>query len=327
MIPRQWYLVLESREVKKGRLLATRRMGENLVFGRDAGGKVFCLVDRCAHRGAALSAGELVGDHVRCPFHGFEYDGEGRGVLIPANGKNTPVPERFRVPHYPAHEAHGFIFIWWGANPPRDLAAPFYFDDVDDSFSQRTRIDPWDCHYSRGIENQLDVVHLPFVHRTTIGRGNRTLVNGPVLEWKDPDHFWVRVFDVLDEGQKPLTPQEISPPYPDFHLDFHFPNLWQNWIAPDLRIVAGFVPVDDEHMLLYLREYQRFVRAPLLRGLVTRMVMPFNLVVAHQDRRVVVTQQPKASGLSIGENLVQGDGPIAAYRMRRDELMKAAAKG
>jgi len=326
MIPRQWYLVLESREVKRGRLLAARRMGENLVFGRDSDGAAFCLVDRCAHRGAALSKGEIVGDHVRCPFHGFEYDAEGRGLLIPANGRSAPVPERFKVPHYPTHEAHGFIFIWWGVNPPEGLEAPFFFNDVDDSFSQRTRIDPWDCHYSRGIENQLDVVHLPFVHRTTIGRGNRTLVNGPVVEWQDPDHFFVRVFNVADTGQKPLTSQEISPPYPSFHLDFHFPNIWQNWIAPDLRIIAGFVPVDDGHMLLYLREYQRFVRLPLLRGLVTRMAMPFNLVIAHQDRRVVITQQPKASGLNIGENLIPGDSPIVAYRMRRDELIRAAAK-
>jgi len=92
-----------------------------------------------------------------------------------------------------------------------------------------------------------------------------------------------------------------------------------------MRIVAGFVPVDDEHMLLYLRFCQRFVRVPLLREAFNRVFMPFNLVIAHQDRRVVVTQEPKASGMSIGENLVPGDGPIAAYRMKRQELMRAAA--
>jgi len=50
-------------------------------------------------------------------------------------------------------------------------------------------------------------------------------------------------------------------------------------------------------------------------------------IIAHQDRRVVVTQEPKASGLRIGENLIQADHPILAYRQRRDELLKAASAG
>ena len=54
--------------------------------------------------------------------------------------------------------------------------------------------------------------------------------------------------------------------------------------------------------------------------------MVFNRIVLHQDRRVVQTQVPKASGLSIGEDLVQGDGPIAAYRMRRQDLIEAAGR-
>jgi hypothetical protein len=53
--------------------------------------------------------------------------------------------------------------------------------------------------------------------------------------------------------------------------------------------------------------------------------MPFNLIIAHQDRRVVETQVPKASGLRIGEKLAQGDHPIVAYRRRRQELMEQAA--
>jgi len=325
MIPDRWYVALEGREVRAGRLLAVKRMGEQLVFARDSHGRVFCLRDRCAHRGAALSRGELVGDRVQCPFHGFQYDAAGRGRLIPANGRDAGVPERFRVHSYPAFEKHGFVWIWWGRNPPAEPGEPFFFEDIDPAFSFASAVDPWDCHYSRGIENQLDVVHLPFVHRTTIGSGNQTLVNGPVVEWKSADRMLVRPFNAVDRGQKPLAAGQIKPPCPSFHLDFHFPNLWQNWIAESMRIVAAFVPVDDAHMLLYLRFYQKFIRLPVVKAAFNRLFMPFNLLIAHQDRRVVVTQEPKASGLAIGENLVQGDGPIAEYRMRRDELIREAA--
>jgi phenylpropionate dioxygenase-like ring-hydroxylating dioxygenase large terminal subunit len=325
MIGNQWYVVLGSREVKRGKLLGVTRLGERLVFARDTAGKVFCLRERCAHRGAALSAGNLVGDRVQCPFHGFQYDASGRGVLIPANGKQAPVPERFHVVSYPVHESRGFIWIWWGEAPPADLREPKFFGDIDYSFISSMIVDPWETHYSRAIENQLDVVHLPFVHRTTIGRGNMTLVNGPVTSREDADHLVVHVFNAVDTGQKPLGPGEIRPPYPSFHVEFLFPNLWQNWISEKMRIVVAFVPVDNGHTLMYLRFYQKLVRLPILRDVANALFMTFNRVILHQDRRVVQTQVPKASGLSIGENLVQGDGPIAAYRMRRQELMEAAA--
>jgi phenylpropionate dioxygenase-like ring-hydroxylating dioxygenase large terminal subunit len=332
MIRNQWYVVLATRDVRRGALFGVTRLGERLVFGRDEAGKVFCLRDRCAHRGAALSAGRLVGGRVQCPFHGFEYDRSGRGVLIPANGRGEPVPPRFQVPSYPTHESHGFVWIWWGENPPAGLEEPRFFEDIDDSLSSRLIVDPWSIHYSRAIENQLDVIHLPFVHRTTIGRGERTLVNGPVTLWKGTDRFLVHVFNDPDTGRKPLRPEEINPPYPDFHVEFQFPNLWQNWIARNMRIVVAFVPVDDTSTLMYLRFYQGFVSVPILAGGLNRLFMAFNKVVLRQDRRVVETQTPAASVLEqrdpgLRENLVQGDAPVIAYRTRRAELIAAAAAG
>jgi phenylpropionate dioxygenase-like ring-hydroxylating dioxygenase large terminal subunit len=288
---------------------------------------VSCLRDRCAHRGATLSKGTVLDDgKLQCPFHGFEYDASGKVTKIPANGKNAPVPERFRVQQYPTHEAHGFIWIWWGENPPEDLQPPRFFDGLE-GFSYGRAYDPWDAHYSRVIENQLDVAHLPFVHYNTIGRGNRTLVDGPVVEWLDENRFVFYVYNRVDDGRPPRKPEQITPdPARDFKLAFIFPNLWQNYISDDVRVLAAFVPVDREHTILYLRFYQRFIRLPILRDVVNRLAMPFNLKIAHQDRRVVVTQEPKASGLTIGEKLIQGDRPIIEYRRRRQELIEEARR-
>lgn len=323
MIPNQWYVVMDSAQVRD-KPVGVTRLGEKLVFWRDGSGKISCLRDLCAHRGVELSKGQVLGDCIQCPFHGFEYDVSGAGRRIPANGQGAPVPANFRVHSYPTYEAHGLIWIWWGETPPADLQPPRFFEDITPDFSYGSAHDPWEAHYSRVIENQLDVVHLPFVHHNTIGRGNRTLVNGPVVQWQDENSFFVYVFNTLDTGQKPRKPEEIQPPYPRFHLEFRFPNLWQNYISDDVRVVAAFVPVDDAHTLLYLRFYQRFMRVPLLREFVNAVAMPFNVFVAHQDRRVVVTQRPKPSALRSGENLVQGDRPIVEYRRRRQQLMEAA---
>lgn len=320
MIPHQWYVVLDSREVRD-RPVGVTRLGEKLVFWRDAEGRVHCLRDQCAHRGVALSAGRVLPDgRLQCPFHGFEYDGSGRVRVIPANSRTSPVPEQFRVRAYPTHEAHGFVWVWWGENPPENLQPPRFFDDLGEGFTYGQVIDPWEAHYSRVIENQLDPIHLPFVHHNTIGRGNRTIADGPVVRWAGDDMFYVHVRNRVDDGMPPLRPEEVDISKSQVYLEFIFPNLWQNHISDEVRVVAAFVPVDEAHTLLYLRFYQKFLRVPILRELVNWAAMPFNRLVAHQDRRVVQTQVPKASGLAIGEKLVQGDRPIVEYRRRREEL-------
>ncbi len=326
MIRNQWYVVLESKEVKN-RPMGVTRLGEKLVFWRDPAGKVCTAVDRCPHRGVALSVGAIEHEHLQCPFHGFEFDSTGKCALIPANGRNGVVPNAMRLKTYPTYEAHGFIWIWWGSPAPADLPAPEFFDNLDDTFTYGSARDPWNAHYSRVIENQLDVVHLPFIHRNTIGRGNRTLVDGPVVELKGDKMLYTYVFNRFDDGTPPRKPSELSPKdATSVQLEFIFPNLWQNYISENVSILAAFVPVDEEHTLLYLRFYQNSVRLPVLGKLFARLAMPSNVYIAHEDRRVVVTQQPKASGLKIGEILIQGDLPIIEYRRKRAALQNLAGQ-
>lgn len=326
MIRNQWYVVLESGEVGT-RPIGVTRLGEKLIFWRNTDGAVHAAVDRCPHRGVALSLGKVRNNHLQCPFHGFEYDSTGKCVLIPANGRAGVVPNAMRLNCYPTYEAHGMIWIWWGRPAPGELPAPEFFEGLDEGFYYASAHDPWNTHYSRAIENQLDVVHLPFIHRHTIGRGNRTLVDGPVVEWKGDRMLYTYVFNRVDDGAPPRKPRELSPKAStSVHLEFLFPNLWQNYISPDMRILAAFVPVDKEHTLLYLRFYQRFLGVPILGQLIATLSMPINLYIAHEDRRVVVTHQPKASGLKIGEILIQGDLPIIEYRRKRAELQALAGQ-
>lgn len=324
MIPNQWYVIASSNEVGI-KPVGMTRFGEKLVLYRTASGFLVCLSDMCAHRGAALSLGKVCnGDQIQCPFHGLEYDPSGKCMVIPANGRSTPVPSNFRVRSWPVYEAHGFIWVWYGSEPPTP-EIPEFFDDIPKDAKYATVADHWKAHYSRVIENQLDCVHLPFVHYNTIGRGNRTLVNGPAVEWVSDHKFFMYVYNEADNGQKPKKPNEVPVPSPNgYKIEFLFPNLWENRIADKVRVLAAFVPVDEENTLLYLRFYQAFARIPLIGTLIARAAMPFNVYVAHQDRRIVQTQLPKASGLKIGENLFQGDLPILEYRKKRQQLQESA---
>jgi hypothetical protein len=89
----------------------------------------------------------------------------------------------------------------------------------------------------------------------------------------------------------------------------------------NVRIFAAFVPVDEDRAMLYLRFYQNFIRLPVLGKLVTRLTMPSNVYIAYEDRRVVITQQPIASGFKIAEILIQVDLPIIKYRKMRAALL------
>ncbi len=186
MIPNQWYAILESKEIKKGQIIGVTRMGEKMVAWRNAEGELAVMVDKCPHRGVALSVGKLSGDCIQCPFHGFEYDTSGTCTLVPANGRGAEPPKALHVRSYPVREEHDFVYIWWGE--PRESYPPVpWFESIPDTMVYSTLKDHWANHYSRAIENQLDVVHLPFVHASTIGRGNRTLVNGPIA--KEESHW------------------------------------------------------------------------------------------------------------------------------------------
>ncbi len=326
MIRNQWYAVLDSSEVES-RPVGLTRMGERLVFWRDNSGRVSCLKDMCVHRGAALSIGKVVEGRLQCPFHGFEYDASGRVCKIPAYGSRYKVPERFKVSGYAVHEAHGFIFIYWGDEMPQ--TEPRFFEDLDSSFTYGRFEEAWGVHYSRAIENQLDVVHLPFVHATTIGRGNRTVVDGPLIRWIGQERFLFYVYNRIDDGTIARKPEDMPPPdhEKDFKLSFLFPNLWQNYIGEKVRVMAAFAPVDETHTMIYLRFYQKFFRIPFLAPLLNRIAMRFNRRILHQDRRVVLTQEPKKTFLNSNEMLIQGDRPVIEYRKRRDELLTLQDSG
>jgi len=323
MIPNQWYAILESNEIKNSRIISVTRMGEKMVAWRNSKGILSVMSDKCPHRGVALSVGKLIGDCIQCPFHGFEYDTSGTCTLVPANGRAAQPPRALHARSYPVREEHGFVYIWWGEPQPELPPVP-WFESIGADMVYATLKDHWANHYARAIENQLDVVHLPFIHNNTIGRGNRTLVNGPIAReenhWPGDHLINLWVYNELDKGQKPKRASELPEPQRRPFLQFRFGNLWQNWIADGLRVVIAFAPIDNENTMMYLRYYHT-VRFPVVRQLIGWFGSLANLIIERQDRRVVITQRPPRPDLGIGEILIQGDSPIVLFRKIRNALI------
>ncbi len=326
MIRNQWYAVLESREVKTGRPVGVTRMGEKLVFWRTADGQVVCMSDICPHIGAPLHKGKVKQDRLTCPFHGFEFDQGGQCQRVPALGTAAAIPRALRTRVYPTHETHDLIFIFWGEadQPP---TPPRFFESIGEDFSYASFRQHWPVHYSRMAENQLDVAHLPFIHASTIGRGGRMVVDGPLVKPDGEDGFSLWVYNRLDDGTPARRAEDLPEPERHPFLQFRFGNIWHNWISDDIRVFIAFVPVDEENTLMYGRYYQRVVRLPLLRELFNLAGKLGSIVIANQDRRIVSGQLPKKSVLKkSGEKILPGDGGILYYRQRRYELKRAAGQ-
>lgn len=318
MIKNLWYAILPSKKVKAHQVVGVKRLNLDLALFRNSEGDICCVVDQCTHRGAALSRGKVKGDCIQCPFHGLEFDKNGKCTFIPANGKaSTADISRYNVTHYPVKEANGIIYLWYGEPEKASGDLPFFYHDVDSTYVFSEIEDRWNSHYSRCIENQLDVVHLPFVHYNTIGRGNKTLINGPKVIFEN-GVLTTSANNAVDVGQTPKPASDCI--IKDTHLCFTYPNLWMNHITSKIKVIIYFAPVDDENTVLYIRFYCKATGIKLLNRLIAFFGKFANRAIERQDKRVVITQKPKASSYKSGEKLLAGDGPIIIYRKYRDEL-------
>ena len=318
MIMNQWYAILPSKDVKQDRIVGIKRLNLELALFRDGKGNIGCVADQCTHRGAALSKGQMKGGCLQCPFHGLVFDTTGKCTFIPANGKaSTEDLTRYNVKQYPVKEANGIIYIWYGEPEKQAARLPYFDQDVDSSYVFSEIEDHWNSHYSRCIENQLDVVHVPIVHYNTIGRGNKTLVNGPKVVFED-GVLITSANNERDIGQKPKPASECE--IRDTHLCFLYPNVWMNHISDKVKVIIYFAPVDEENTILYIRFYCKITRIRLIDRFIAFLGKYANRVIERQDKRVVITQKPKASSYRSGEKLLAGDGPIIRYRKIREEL-------
>lgn len=127
---RQWRIATLSSLVPSGKPIRMVHGNTELVLFREADGRCRALVDRCAHRRAALSGGRLTDQFViECPYHGWRYNGAtGACVAIPNLRADEKIPKNYRVQSFETLERDGFIQILMGTGDtgaePNDVAVP-----------------------------------------------------------------------------------------------------------------------------------------------------------------------------------------------------------
>ena len=105
-----WYPVANLQECKPGNIITARLLGVNLVIWRsqEPNAPIQAWQDYCPHRGVQLSLGEITGNTLACPYHGWQYNQSGKCVHIPAHPDKTP-PAGAQTKTYLCQERYGLI--------------------------------------------------------------------------------------------------------------------------------------------------------------------------------------------------------------------------
>lgn len=166
-----WYVGAHSFELTTEKPIARTICSEPMVLYRTEDGTAVALNDRCPHRQAPLSSGEVCGKAIACGYHGIQFGPDGACVQIP--GGLEP-PKNFRTRSFPVVERHGWVWIWMGEKEANPDLIPNYFENDDPNWAGVPGYLNIKCNYQLMVDNILDLTHVVFVHKTTLAGGGVT---------------------------------------------------------------------------------------------------------------------------------------------------------
>ncbi|HLH32779.1 MAG TPA: aromatic ring-hydroxylating dioxygenase subunit alpha [Terriglobia bacterium] len=303
-----WYPVCKSETVKAAPA-GLHRLGSDIVVWRDSAGRIHVHDDRCLHRGAKLSVGQVVNNTLRCAYHGWCYDTSGQCVVIPTSKTaESKLAPRLRLQQFEAQERAGLVWVYFSeqSNPqvpplviPEELEDPAYSGFICEA--------EWGANWILILENLADPMHGPFLHgqSLTLSRGTleddmRTIRNddgfvveragqrGVNFDWSEfywRDSIWVRLDIPLPFGPKGI-----------------------------LRILCFATPIDENRTLVYFLRYRKLSgwKRAYWRFLYNVFWEKQHLKVIEQDRVILESQRGAES--RIAEHLSNSDRGVSELR-------------
>jgi 5,5'-dehydrodivanillate O-demethylase oxygenase subunit len=166
LLRRYWYPVAATSELIERPTKGVRILGEELVLYRDKQGRPGLIGSQCAHRRMSMLLGIPEKEGLRCAYHGWLYDRNGKCLEQPyeqAEDPNSNFKERIRMPAYPVQELGGLIFAYLGGEPVPLLPRWDLF--VRDGVLRDIGAAVIPCNWLQIMENSLDPVHVEWLHQ------------------------------------------------------------------------------------------------------------------------------------------------------------------
>ncbi len=274
LLRRYWQPVALSEELPSGGApLSVKILGEDLVLFRDDKGRAGLLGIHCSHRGTDLSYGRIEDGGLRCVYHGWLYDINGRCLEQPGEPGGGEHRDSIRHLAYPCQETAGVIFTYMG--PGKTPLLPNYeFLGVPPDHRLICKIFH-ECNYLQANEGNIDPVHLSYLHRFLEDRVER--YRG--VRGSEESHYNLVGRDVapsidvelMDFGVRIYTTRKQ--PGDEVYLRvsyFILPNLsaFPGQTGGQGYSVNWHVPIDDIHHWKYMFVFSR--EAPLDKAVIQR---------------------------------------------------------
>lgn len=317
-----WYVGCTSSELKQGRVLSRTVLGMPLVLFRGQGGAPGALLDRCPHRNVPLSGGRVVGTNVECPYHGWQFDPEGRCQAVPGLC-GTHQHDSRNATALPVREQDGFVWVWArpGTEPDHE---PYALRDLGPGYSETRRTVDFPGSLHQSIENALDVPHTAYLHRGLFRGAGETN----------------RITAVLTRTGRMVQAEYKGEPRPEglaARLLAPGGGTVQHWDRFHMPCVAEveYRLGDDSHFLVtslmtpvedFLTRAYAVVafRLPLPHWLIKPLVMPVAMQVFKQDADILEKQSDVIRRFG-GERFVSTEIDLLGGQIRR--LMRRGEKG
>jgi phenylpropionate dioxygenase-like ring-hydroxylating dioxygenase large terminal subunit len=165
LVKNAWYVAGMAHECTQ-KPLARTLLNQKVVLFRTASGQAVALEDRCCHRFAPLSLGDVEERGIRCRYHGMVFSPAGQCVEIPGQDQ---IPPGMCVRGFPLVERHGMLWIWMGdaERANADEIVDVHWNQAPGWPTAQGYIH-YQANYQLIADNLLDFTHLTFVHRTTL---------------------------------------------------------------------------------------------------------------------------------------------------------------
>ncbi|MCI0548319.1 MAG: Rieske 2Fe-2S domain-containing protein [Candidatus Rokubacteria bacterium] len=241
-----------------------RLLGEDLVAFRDTRGRIGLLDEYCPHRRASLFFGRNEECGLRCVYHGWKYDVDGRCLDMMNEPDAHAFKDKIFAVAYPTLELGGVVWAYLGPPEHRPPAPAFPWTGIPATHRQVSKVIQ-ETSWLQGVEGGIDTSHAPILHRLLTTETTR-----PGFK---PDNPFVRgqaptlALDLTDYGYRyagirPLDEATVHVRTYHFILPFH--QIRPSRSEGGVPLVAGhsWVPMDDENTMVFNWEYST-TAAPL----------------------------------------------------------------
>ena len=255
LLRRYWQPIGVASELTAERpLKRVQVMGEELVAFRDPSGGYGLVGEHCSHRGVSLYYGFLEDGGIRCPYHGWLYDTEGRCLETPFEPPQSMLKHTLRHPAYPVERLGGLLFAYMGP-PERQPLLPRWDVLVWEDGKRTIRLqETLDCNWLQAEENSADVTHTYFLHAHMLKQ--RGLKGGDYF-YRPFEEYGFQPFALgLIKTWRYAANDRLGPEEGGGN-PLIIPNVLRQQTGPWQHNVHWRVPIDDTHTNIIVMNFQR----------------------------------------------------------------------